>query len=272
MEWRTEMGTGTRGGSMADGDRNDVPAPAPRRYSEEEVARILERATEIRKESRLPARREEGLSLTELEEIAAEAGIDVDHLRQAALEVDTTAAGDGETWWRGAETRVVVETVVPGVVPEARIQRLVQVIEEVLDERGHASYLARTLTWRTEMVQGKVRSATVSVTPEEGQTRIRVDEDLKMVSSSAHGGFTWGAGFGVGFGAGFPIAMAAGIPLMAVGIVAGSVGLGFLSARAFFRNYVGKRRTAVAELIRRLTEVIRAESTRPLPGEGSGPG
>lgn len=253
---------------MADGDGSDLPSPSPRRYSDEEVTRILERATEIRRENRLPARRDEGLTLTELEEIAAEAGIDVSHLRQAALEVETSSGGEGGEWWRGGETRVVLETVVPGVIPESRLQRAVQAIEDVLEERGHTSYLGRTLTWRTEMVQGKVRATSVSLMPEEGQTRIRVDEDLKMVSQSAHGGFTWGGGFGVGMGVGLPTAMAVGAPLLAVGIFAGAMTLGFMGARAFFRNYAAKRRRMASELMGRLSEVIRVEGERTLPSEG----
>lgn len=253
------------GAGMADGDRSDLPAPLPRRYSDEEVTRILKRATEIRKENRLTTGGDQGLSLTELEEIAAEAGIDVAHLRQAALEVDLAPeAGRGE-WWRGGETRVVLETVVPGIIPESRLQRAVQAIEDVLEERGHTSYLGKTLTWRTEMVQGKVRASSVSLTPENGQTRIRVDEDLKMVSQSSHGGFTWGGGFGVGMGVGLPVAMAAGAPLLAAGFLAGAMTIGFMGARAFFRNYVAKRRDKAAELVRRLTEVVRMEAGRTLP-------
>ncbi|MEJ2540009.1 MAG: hypothetical protein P8188_08580 [Gemmatimonadota bacterium] len=245
--------------------------PVRRLYSDDEVARILERATEIRQERSLAAPRSQGLSLVELEEIAREAGIDVSHLRQAALELDTGAVpGRSEGFW-GAERRILVETVIPGVIPEERLRRAVDVIEEVLEERGNTSWLGGTLTWRTEMVQGKVRATSVSLGSEGGSTRIRVDEDLKMVAQSYHGGLLWGGGFGVGFGVGLPIALAAGAPWLAVAFLAGTLGVGFTSARALFRRHVEKRREVVAELMRRLAAVIQEEGSRTsLPPDRSG--
>lgn len=59
-------------------------------YSEQEVSQILERAAE--RQSRAVAKRPEvGLTLDDLERIAADAGLDPTHLRAAASEVD--AAG-----------------------------------------------------------------------------------------------------------------------------------------------------------------------------------
>ena len=50
----------------------------PRLYDEKEVGKLLERATELQREDPVRAAASGGLSLSELEEIAAEAGIDPD--------------------------------------------------------------------------------------------------------------------------------------------------------------------------------------------------
>lgn len=68
---------------------SDHPTP-PRLYSEEEVSKILDRATGLHRER--PGHSSgssSGLSLAELEEIALEAGIDPLDLRRAAMELDS---------------------------------------------------------------------------------------------------------------------------------------------------------------------------------------
>jgi hypothetical protein len=59
-----------------------APDHPTRRFSEEEVGRLLERATEIQRREGASADSAGGLTLGELEEIALEAGIDPGHLRR----------------------------------------------------------------------------------------------------------------------------------------------------------------------------------------------
>jgi hypothetical protein len=63
-----------------------------RRYGDKEVGLILRRATEFQRQEPASAAEGGGLTLAELEEIAAEAGIDPRHLRRAASELDESGA------------------------------------------------------------------------------------------------------------------------------------------------------------------------------------
>ena len=63
-----------------------------RRFSDDEVARIFARATEIQKDDSRALVRSEGMSLAELQAIGKEAGIDAALIAQAARAVDQPAA------------------------------------------------------------------------------------------------------------------------------------------------------------------------------------
>ena len=71
-----------------------------RRFGEKEVGLIIKRATELQQEDPDVLSEGDGLSLTELEEVAVEAGIDARFLRQAAKERSLQImirSGNGET-------------------------------------------------------------------------------------------------------------------------------------------------------------------------------
>ena len=89
-------------------------------YTEQEVAALLERAAELQAQA---ARRNEhrpGLSLAELEDVAAEAGLDPSLLRQAAGELDEPGRPLLDRSAGTTATHVSVERRVPGTfTPEA---------------------------------------------------------------------------------------------------------------------------------------------------------
>jgi len=72
------------------------PTNLPRLYGEKEIGKILKRTTELQHEE--PSAPSAGsMSLQELEDIAAETGIDPTFLRRAAPEIDTGAI-EVSTW------------------------------------------------------------------------------------------------------------------------------------------------------------------------------
>lgn len=243
----------------------------PRRYDEKEVARILKRATEIRREKRPGSREEEGdgLTLQELEEIAAEAGIDVAHLRQAALEVDLDPPDSGWARVAGAELTVTAQAEVEGELTEEGFQQVVATLQSTLKEPGHPSLMARILTWRNEVAKSGGRSTMVSVACRGGRTTVRVEENLQQVAGAFHGGITAGGGMGIGMGFGLPMALATGSVLLGVAFPLGVIGAGYVISRGSYRIYVDRRRRAVAHLLGRLVDTVEAEVQ---PAGGTLPG
>lgn len=248
----------------------------PRIYGEKDIGRILKRATELQHEE--PSAPAAGVTLAELEEIAAEAGIDPTYLRQAALEVDS-GVRDGSFWAKvvGDELMLVREMTLPGELPDAGFERLVAAIQTNSREHGHPSLLGRTLTWRAE-TPSKTRTVQIVVTSRDGETRIRLEENLTQTAAGWVAGMTAGAGAGFGLGLGLPIGIEVlGSVLFSIAAPLGAIGISFIASRAIYRAVVNHRRKAVNELFERTVaearEAIAAAQTledqsRPALGAG----
>lgn len=150
---------------------------AERRFSDEEVAAILERAlASPHREPRLPARREtDGITLAQLESIAAEAGIDPLRVREAALTLGEESTGDDGSALFGPPANHVFDRVVEGEVPAGRMSDVVAAIRRLTKGTGKVEEVGDWLEWTS----GEDRSLHVTVKPEAGRTR------LQVVTSSA---------------------------------------------------------------------------------------
>jgi len=236
-----------------------TPSNLPRLYDEKEVSRLLERATELQRQEPMRAAGGGGLSLDELADIAAEAGIDPRYLRRAALELDGGAGGDTRrSWFAGEQTVLLREEVIPGELPESGFERLVAVIQMVAHEHGQPSLLGHTLTWQAETTN-KTRSLQVLVSVRDGETRIRVEERLAHLAGAAFGISMGVVGPTLGVAVGLPIALEVlGSAILAVGFPVGAVALSYMAGREIFRRAVRRRRSAVAELIDQLSREAEA--------------
>ncbi|HSM06965.1 MAG TPA: hypothetical protein VK858_20225 [Longimicrobiales bacterium] len=243
----------------------------PRRYDENEVARILKRATEIRQERAARELASDGLTLDELEEIAREADIDVGHLRQAALEMDSGELQGGVlSRMAGERLTLVREISLPGEMDPEGYEPVVAAAQALAQDHGTVALLGRTLTWRVES-RNKTRSTQVVVSVRGGETRIQVEENLHQMAAGLLGGTTFGAGAGIGLGVGLPVAISAGAGLLAVAVPAATMGVAFLGARQIYRHVVARRRRALAELLETVADVAREHIPGALPPSGSAP-
>ena len=171
----------------------------PRVYGDKEIGQILKRATELQ-EQEPSAPSSSGLTLRELEEVAVEAGIDPRFLQRAALELGTSPIDPG-LWTNvvGDELMLLRETTVAGELSEDGFERVASVIQMGTREHGQPSLLGRSLTWRAE-TPSKTRTVQVTVTSRDGQTQIRVEENLHQLAGGLFGGLIGGGGVGVGSG------------------------------------------------------------------------
>jgi hypothetical protein len=221
----------------------------PRVYGDKEIGQILKRATELQdKEPSAPS--SSGLTLQELEEVASEAGIDPRFLQRAALELGTSPA-DSSFWSRvaGDEFMLVRETTVPGELSEDGFERVASVIQLGTRDHGQPSLLGRSLTWRAE-TPNKSRTVQVTVTSRDGQTHIRLEENLHQLAGGLFGGVVGGVGLGVGVGVGLPLAgfLGLGGSLLAAAFPLGVLGLSYIGARAIYRTVANKRRRVMDDL------------------------
>ena len=240
--------------------------PAPRRYSDEEIRAVLERAAEIQ-HVEASAPEGSGLTLAELESVAREAGIDVEAVRRAAAELETGVDTGSAIGARiaGAPTRVTLVRSVPGERDVADLETLIPVIRDAVGVSGTGRVVGHTLTWQAQGPNA-ARDLEVMVSSRDGETRVRVEEGYGVLVGGLFGGGVGGLGGGIGFGVGMGVGAAIGSPLMMVAFPVGALGLAYLGSRAIYSGVVRRRRRALDRL---LDDVVAAlEASRPeLPPE-----
>ncbi len=228
-----------------------------RLYGEKEIGRILKRATELQDASTTPSAA--GMTLAELEEIAAEAGIDGQYLRRAARELDT-GIGEPSLWTKflGEELHLFREITLPGELPESGFERIVAVIQRISSLHCQPSLLGRTLTWRAES-PNKARTVQVIVTSRDGETHVRIEDNLSQLAGGLFGGIVAGGGLGVGLGVGLPIGIELlGSALFSVAAPLGFVALTYVGTREIYRAVVRSRRRLSSKLLDGIVEEVEA--------------
>lgn len=174
-----------------------LTGPHDPRFQESEAAQILERAAELQRLAS-DARR---MSVGELEEAAAVAGIDASFVRRAAGEMALRQAGrERATPTLGAPRTLVLEVVLDGEIPVRAYEYVIEAIRRHTGELGVASLIGRSLTWTALPKHGPAgprwsRTIALTVVPHGGRTRVRIEEKLDHL---VRGVFGAAAGSGSG--------------------------------------------------------------------------
>lgn len=230
------------------------PPGAPRRYTEKEIGVILRRATEMQT-SEPSAANPSGFSLADLEEIAHEAGIDVQFLRRAAAELETAGPSSLGARLAGAPVTIRLERTVPGELPEGAFDDLIPLIQVATEGHGQASSVGKTLTWSSRTA-AQTSSQQVLVSSSRGETLIRIEEGLGQLAGGLFGGIMGGVGGGVGLGVGGALGGVLGSVAFGLGFPILVIGVSYLASREIFKAVVARRRRAMEALMRRIVEHV----------------
>lgn len=246
-------------------------APKRRRYGEKEVGLILKRAAELQQNEPASAAEGGGLTLSELEEIAAEAGIDPRYLRRAAADVDSGGSmlrAGKVSYFFGAPLIIELERTLSGEFPEEEFSLFVPDVQEAAGTHGQASALGKVFTWQSTTPQGE-RSLQVTVTSRDGKTRIRIEERLGNLAGQLFGGMVGGGGGGVGLGIGLGVGIGAlQSAAFAIAWPISIIGGAYFLARSIYTSTARKRQRALRDLLDRLTERIEeVVSRQALPSD-----
>ena len=168
-----------------------------RTYTKEEIAALLERAADLqanapRDDDQLP-----GLSLSELEDIAEEAGLDASHVRQAAREMDAPRRAEVGDHASQTATHILLERWVPGALTD-------EIWEDVVVELRHhyesdlgtmmnmpgygqstSQQIGRTREWKHTSVSGV--ETRVMLSPRGEHIRLRLSQRVGWGSTWAEG-------------------------------------------------------------------------------------
>lgn len=237
---------------------NPIPS---RRYSDEEVQRLLSRAADLESQGgNLPAR-VDGPTLGDIESIASEAGINPALIRQAARELDSPSGvvpsvPPPSGGFLGAPTVFELERVVPGEAPQATLERLVPPLQRASDGVGQPSLLGKTLNWISQD-SSKTRTLQVTVGVGRGETRLIIEERYGNLAGSLFGGIMGGGGTGLGLGVGLGVGLgalgsAAFALLFPIGVMTGAWAL----SRGIYRHTVHGRMRKLNKLMDELVATV----------------
>jgi hypothetical protein len=234
-----------------------------RRFDDAEVARVLERA------AKLEATRggSQGMTLAEIEDIAAKAGLDPALVRQAAQSVASSSESIEKThplvrFFFGAPFTLRYELELEGEITEGDHEAIAHALQTKLGEAGQMSAVGRTFSFH---VMSQNRSLHVGVSSRNGRTIITAEEKLGNLAGGLFGGIGGGVGGGV-----TPLVAIGGAALFGpVAAVAASTlffGAVWGATRAGYKGMVEKRdaklRGVVEEIASTLGEtVVRRDAT-----------
>jgi hypothetical protein len=148
-----------------------------RRYSEEEFAIILRKASEMQERPGIRRGTGEGLSLEEIKSIAGEAGIHPDVVARAAALLGTAQWGEKSGVVAaifGGAGKYHLDFEIPGRLPPEERGRVLEVIRRVAEHQGDAREVLGGVEWKTV---GELSSINVNVSPRGDRTSIQIVGD-----------------------------------------------------------------------------------------------
>jgi len=160
-----------------------VTPESNRRYSEDEIEKILEEATNAQAAGVRPGSESSGMTLAELHDIAEEVGISRDLVTRAASKLDRpTAATSPQKRFMGTTIGLGRTFHLDRAPTDREWERLVVHLRETFDARGHLTEEGSFRQWNNGNLQ-------VLLEPTDGGTRLR----LQSLRSSARVGLIAGA-------------------------------------------------------------------------------
>jgi serine/threonine protein kinase len=160
----------------------------------------------------------------------------------------------------GSATRIVVEVVVDGEMPERDYDLVLDIIRRDVGEVGQIGSVGRTFSWS---VSNQSRKLQISVMGRGGKTTVRIDEQLGQITGGIFGGMMGGIGGGLGGAVMGSIAGGAHEPLLGLAAWAGILASAYGGARFTLRRIATGRREKLLEIANELGKQI-AESTASL--------
>lgn len=217
-----------------------------RLYTEREIGALLRRASELQAEGSVSDK--SGLTLAEIEQVAAEAGIDPRYVRSAATESLRPENPGTRSSILGGPLALEEERVFHGEVTLEQWEDIVQEIRRTFGRSGVATQLGTTLEWSTSPEE-----AHVSLSPRNGRTRVQITQQHGGVAFLCYFFGTLAAVFGTGMSLsmfGWPSSVE--LALSGVGLAGYAAGL-----RGLFGYWTGRQREKIEALLERIEALTR---------------
>lgn len=228
-----------------------------KRFDDDTAGQVLRRAAELQHESNVPVHAGDGLSATDLEQVAHEAGIDPAYVRRAIAEAGVSSPETRRSPVFGEVKALEVLEVLEGEVGADSMDRMLEEVQRAFADGGTVTRTGSSATWSASrtLASSRLSSLVVAITARDGRTEVRITERLDNLSTALFVGLGFG-GSAVGVAISGAVGMGEfGNPLvfgaMAVAAVSGFYG----AARTLYTRSTRKRRRELQRLLGRLVEV-----------------
>jgi len=244
-----------------------------RLFDDETSGQVLRRAAELQHESNVPAHGGDGLSATDLEQIATEAGIDTAFVRRAIVEAQVSSPETQHSPVFGEVKTLELVEVMEGEVGPDSVDRMLEEVQRAFADGGTVTRTGRSATWSASrtLASSRLSSLVVAITARDGQTEVRITEKLDNLSTALFVGLGF-AGSAVGVGISGAVGMGEFGSLAIFGAMAVTAVTGFYgAARTLYTRSTRKRRRELQRLLGKLVEVsISGSDLKAIP-EAAGP-
>ncbi|MEM7243727.1 MAG: hypothetical protein AAF533_00205 [Acidobacteriota bacterium] len=234
-----------------------------RLYTEQEVGELLRRASELQGEASTSTDR--GLTLAEIETLAAEMGIEIGQLRQAASDLESARDASSRFELLGGPFRIDLRRVVDGELTDERWEQAVLEIRDATGKHGRVGGFGKTREWGWSFDAGTMTTR-VSLSPRDDRTTIRVSAGHFPMALFAYLATVFLSGTVAGIALdGSGLAAPAVFATWGACVFAACVGL-----RAGLSRWSRRRLGKMRELLDRVQEVVTSSATADHDGLATG--
>jgi hypothetical protein len=224
-----------------------------RRYNDKQLALILKLAAERQAASSRPD--DQGLTVAEIQQIAADAGIDPQYVTDAIAALEAQQEPERPSLL-GAPTKYLFDRTLRGEASKAELTEMIELISQVTGIQGQTSQVFDSVEWRGKDIGD--RHLYVTIRSDKGQTKVKVlghwwGPALMTYLLAGIGGVAATIGLGAVIGPESAAATAA--------IVAAGLGASYLTARTIWQRIARKAENRLKELVRRIEETVKPAAT-----------
>lgn len=223
-----------------------------RLYGEKEISALLKRAAEIQDEKGVTVTT--GLSLAEVQQLAAEVGIDPQHIEAALAEMDRREEAPQKANIWGGPVSYSQERVIEGDVTEEMWESMVAEIRRAFKDTGEVHQWGQSLEWTHSGKSGD--QANVTITPRDGRTKVRIFANYPTLAAGIYAGI-------------MPLGLVLGIisagllqvaPLFKIFALVSLFSMAFVVCRSMLVHFTKKREKSIKQLVRRLEQIIQEQA------------
>jgi hypothetical protein len=223
-------------------------------FGEKEIGAILSKALKLQHEQQAADSSGHGLSLSELQQIAAEVGVDPQFVALAAASPDAAPTPESRFQFWGGPLILTSERIIEGQIDDDTWQDVVSELRKTFAAPGASNKVGAAWEWE---VKRDLISILCSVVPRGNQVKIT----LNINADESRRVFPWFLGIAVIMSL-FTVASG---PFLPAALITSLIAAFHLFARTRYTRWMKSQQRRADEAMRKLTDLLAVEYSIPQP-------